>query len=163
MGSEPDDQSGSRPGELGAARPGGRPAARPTGEGDTVVRVLIVDDSELVRLGLQSLFDMHGDLEVCGTAPNGHVGILLAVSTLPDVVVMDLSLPDIDGVETSRRILRDRPGTRVVMLTGNPSPSSQQAAAAVGVEQYLHKGTPPEALLAAVRGGPGEPRLDRSA
>ncbi len=115
------------------------------------MRVLIVDDSELVRLGLQSLVEMQGDLEWCGSAASGRAGVQMAIETRPDVVVMDLSMPDVDGVEATRQILDSSPRSRVVMLTGHSTPSSEKAALAAGVKRYLLKGAPPDAVLEAIR------------
>ena len=120
-----------------------------------MVRVLIVDDSELVRLGLQSLVEMQGDLEWCGSADSGRTGVQMAIQTRPDVVLMDLSMPDIDGVEATRQILDSCPRSRVVMLTGHSTPSWEKAAIAAGVKRYLLKGTPPDAVLDAIRAAGG--------
>ena len=116
-----------------------------------MVRVLIVDDSQLVRLGLQSLVEMQGDLEWCGSADSGRAGVEMAIETRPDVVLMDLSMPDVDGIEATRQILDSSPRSGVIMLTGHSTPSWEKAAMAAGVKRYLLKGTPPDALLDAIR------------
>lgn len=117
-----------------------------------MVRVLIVDDSRLVRYGLQSLLERQCDLEVCGSAASGRLGVAMAAATAPDVVIMDLSMPDLDGVEATRQIVHDCPGTRVVVLTADAAPATERAAMAAGAARYVLKGTEPGFLLEAIRG-----------
>ena len=81
------------------------------------VSVLVADDQELVRTGLRAILDAQPDLEVVGEADNGRDAVTLAARLLPDVVVMDLRMPGVDGISATSRILAERPATRVLVLT----------------------------------------------
>lgn len=116
-----------------------------------LVRILIVDDVQILRIGLASLFLLEADLEVCGSAESGEQGLEVAQRTRPDVVLMDLRLPGIDGLEATRRIVEELPRTRVVVLTGEPSAESRRAALAAGAAAYVVKDAVPSTVLEAVR------------
>lgn len=114
-------------------------------------RVLLVDDHQLVRAGLSSLVDSADDLEVVGEAADGREA-LDAVATLgPDVVLMDLSMPVMDGVEATRLITETLPDIRVVVLTSFSDRSRVTAALEAGAVGYLLKDCEPAELLAGVR------------
>jgi NarL family two-component system response regulator LiaR len=116
-----------------------------------VVRVLIVDDVQILRIGLASLFSVQPDLEVCGSVDSGEQAVKVARQTCPDVVLMDVRMPGMDGVEATRQILHDRPTTRVVVLTGEPSPQGRQSALEAGAAAYVVKDAAPATVLEAVR------------
>ncbi|MGA8979090.1 MAG: response regulator transcription factor [Pedococcus sp.] len=118
-----------------------------------MIKVLVVDDSTPVRLGLLTLFRAQRDIEVCGGAADGPEGVRMAQQTSPDVVVMDLSMPGLDGFEATRQIVRTSPRTRVVVLTGWSRSMAERAAFLAGADQFVLKGDPPDSLLAAVRAG----------
>ncbi|MFG3602476.1 response regulator [Micromonospora chersina] len=127
-------------------------------------RVLLVDDHQLVRAGLAGLVDAAQDLEVCGQAANGEEAVRLAAETCPDVVLMDLSMPVLDGVEATRRVLTAVPTARVVVLTSFADTARVQDALRAGAIGYLLKDSEPQTLLAAVRSaaagsGPIDPRV----
>ena len=127
-------------------------------------RVLLVDDHQLVRAGLAGLVDAAQDLEVCGQAANGEEAVRLAAETGPDVVLMDLSMPVLDGVEATRRVLTAVPTARVVVLTSFADTARVQDALRAGAIGYLLKDSEPQTLLAAVRSaaagsGPIDPRV----
>ncbi len=82
-----------------------------------MIRVLLVDDQHLIRAGLRMLCEAQPDIEVVGEADNGRDAIALAARLVPDVVVMDLRMPGVDGISATSRILADRPGARVLVLT----------------------------------------------
>ncbi len=82
-----------------------------------MIRVLLVDDQQLIRAGLRMLCDAQPDIEVVGEAGNGRDAVALTARLTPDVVVMDLRMPGVDGITATGRILADRPGTRVLVLT----------------------------------------------
>jgi len=84
---------------------------------EPVVRVLVVDDQQLVRDGIASLLGIQPGIEVVGTAADGHEALERAAELDPDVVLMDVRMPGLDGVEATRALRRARPGCRVVMLT----------------------------------------------
>lgn len=124
-----------------------------------MLRVLIVDDSRLIRLALRSLFEMQSDLEVCGCAASGRGGVTMALKTVPDVVVMDLSMPDIDGFEATRQIVAVCPRIRVVVLSSRAGRSWESAALADGATRCVVKDGSPQAVLTAVRDAGGTPPL----
>ncbi|QIG46066.1 response regulator transcription factor [Nocardioides anomalus] len=129
-----------------------------------MTKVLLVDDHQLVRAGLAGLVDAAADLAVCGQAANGEEAVARAVETAPDVVLMDLSMPVLDGVEATRRLLREVPTARVVVLTSFADTARVQEALRAGAVGYLLKDSEPATLLAAVRSaaagsGPIDPRV----
>ena len=83
----------------------------------SVIRILLVDDQALFREGLRTLLSIHPDLEVVGEAANGEEALRLAGDLHPDVVLMDLRMPVLDGVTATRRLSAARPGCRVIVLT----------------------------------------------
>jgi DNA-binding NarL/FixJ family response regulator len=132
-----------------------------------MTRVLLVDDHQLVRAGLAALLETAGDLEVVGQAADGNQAVELAGSLEPDVVLMDLSMPVMDGVEATRRLLAERPGTHVVVLTSFSDRERVNEALAAGAIGYLLKDSDPADLLAAVRAAaaghsPLDPRVTRA-
>lgn len=116
-----------------------------------MVRILIVDDVQILRIGLASLFTLEPDLDVCGSVGSGEQGVEVAQRTHPDVVLMDLRLPGIDGLEATRRIVEELPDTRVVVLTGESSPESRRAALEAGATAFVVKDAVPSTVLDAVR------------
>lgn len=115
------------------------------------VRVLLVDDHPMIRAGLVGLVSGAPDLEVCGQAANGEEAVAVALEARPDVVLMDLSMPVLDGVAATRRLVEDLPGVRVLVLTSFGDLDRVQEAMAAGAIGYLLKDTEPETLLASVR------------
>ena len=116
-----------------------------------MIRVLIVDDHPVVRTGLVALFDSADDIEVVGTASDGLEAVASAVAIRPDVVLMDLRMPGLDGDGATARILADAPGTRVLILTTYESDDAILSAIEAGASGYLLKAAPAEELLAGVR------------
>jgi DNA-binding NarL/FixJ family response regulator len=116
-----------------------------------VIRVLVVDDHNLVRAGLITLLDAAPGIEVAGEAADGEQALAAAAATAPDVVLMDLSMPVLDGVAATRRLLAERPGTRVVALTSFSDRQRVTDILAAGATGYVLKDCRPEDLLAAVR------------
>ncbi|MFC8529471.1 response regulator [Nocardia sp. NPDC057227] len=117
--------------------------------------VLLVDDQELVRAGLRMLCRSAPDLSVAGEAATGAAAVRLARETRPDVVLMDLHLPGMDGIEATRRILAADPGARVVVLTTFDDDDHLYPALEAGASGFLAKGCPPPRLLAAIRQAAG--------
>jgi DNA-binding NarL/FixJ family response regulator len=105
----------------------------------------------MVRAGLAALIDATSDLEVVGQAQDGAQAVELAARFLPDVVLMDLSMPVMDGVEATRRVLASTPGTKVVILTSFSDAGKVTDALGAGAIGYLLKDSEPEQLLAGVR------------
>lgn len=116
-----------------------------------VTRVLLVDDHPLVRAGLAALIGATADLRVVAEAPGGASAAGAAQTHHPDVVLMDLSMPDVDGVEATRRVLAACPGARVVVLTSYSDTDRVTEALRAGAIGYLLKDCEPHDLLAAVR------------
>ncbi len=115
------------------------------------VRVLVVDDHPLFRDGVVGLLASVPDMEAVATAGSGAEAVRETTLSQPDVVLMDLNLPDVSGVEATRRILGSCPGTAVLALTMLEDDASVLAAVRAGARGYVLKGAGQEELLAAVR------------
>jgi DNA-binding NarL/FixJ family response regulator len=115
------------------------------------VRVVVVDDQAIVREGLVTLLGMAEGIEVVGDAGTGRHALDLLVDLPCDVVLMDLRMPDIDGVEATRRITRDHPDTAVLVLTTFVDDASVGAALAAGARGYLTKDAGRAEIAAAIR------------
>jgi len=117
----------------------------------TSIRVLIVDDHEIVREGLQTLLSEESDFEVVGMAGDGTVAVALAETKKPDVIIMDLVMPGLDGIEATRRILGNNPEARVVVLTTFIDDQRVREAIQAGATGYLLKDVLKTDLLRALR------------
>lgn len=126
-------------------------------------RILIVDDHEVVRLGLRSLIDRHPDFEVVAEAANGREAIEKVVSYQPDVVVLDIRLPGMSGVEVCQQITEKYPGVKVIMLTSYAEDEMLFAAIRAGAAGYVLKQIGGDDLIRAIEAvGRGEALLDPS-
>ena len=114
-------------------------------------RVLIADDHHVVRAGIKALLSAAPDLDVVAEAADGREALELAVALKPDVVLMDLAMPVMDGAEATARIRDDMPCTQVVVLTGDSGSPLAELALEGGAIACLQKDAHPEALLQAVR------------
>jgi DNA-binding NarL/FixJ family response regulator len=125
------------------------------------VRVLVVDDHALVRGALAGLIDAEPDLAVVGAAANGAQAVTLAAAHQPDVVLMDLSMPVLDGVEATRQILAASPEVQVLVLTTFADRTRVGDALAAGAIGYLLKDAEPAEVVAGIRAAArGESPLD---
>jgi len=116
-----------------------------------LIRVLLVDDHRLVRSGLTSLLGTAADIEIVGEAADGAQAVTVVLELEPDVVLMDLSMPVMDGVSATRKILIDRPTTKIVMLSSFSDRARVRDAIAAGAIGYVLKDCTTEELLTALR------------
>ncbi|HEX6150063.1 response regulator transcription factor [Nocardioides sp.] len=116
-----------------------------------MTRLLIVDDQELVRTGLRMIISAEDDLEVVGEAADGQAAIREARLLRPDVVLMDIQMPGTDGIAATRQIVRDVPGSRVVMLTTFDRSQLVYDALVAGASGFLLKDLPREQLVGGIR------------
>jgi DNA-binding NarL/FixJ family response regulator len=131
-----------------------------------MIRVLVVDDHRVVRAGLEALIEEQADIELVSSAAGGAEAIELAKRTRPDVIIMDISMPDVDGVEATRRILTENPDARIMMLSSFGDRSRVLAAVQAGAVGYVLKDADTEDLLRAIRttargDAPLDPRVAR--
>lgn len=131
-----------------------------------MINVLIVDDHAIVRTGLAQLLGTTEDLRLVGEAADGAQAVRLAAELRPDVVLMDLSMPGMDGVTATERILAGNPGTHVLVLTSFSDQTRILDALAAGAEGYLLKHAEPETILSGIReivagGSPLDPKAAR--
>lgn len=115
------------------------------------IRLVIADDQALVRGALGALLELEGDLEVCAMAADGAEAIRLVGAMKPDVCLMDIQMPGMDGVEATRGIRAVSPSTRVLIVTTFARPGYLRAALDAGASGFLVKDTPAEKLAEAVR------------
>ena len=115
------------------------------------IRVLLVDDHELMREGLRSLFAQDGEFEVVGEAGDARTAVELAAACRPHVVIMDVSLPDLSGVEATRQVLGRAPEVKVVALSVHDDPQYVAGMLEAGASGYVVKGAASVEVLRAVR------------
>jgi NarL family two-component system response regulator LiaR len=120
-------------------------------DGRAIIRVLVVDDHDLFRTGLSALLGSHHDIEVVAQASGGRMGVRLALELRPDVVLMDLRMPDLQGVEATRAIVQSKPSARVVALTVSAEEPDVAATMQAGACGFLVKDAPIEEVIVAVR------------
>jgi len=116
-----------------------------------MIRVLLADDHEVIRYGLERLVSAQPDMEIAGMAVDGCEAVLMAELGHPDVILMDLEMPCLDGVEATREIMLSNPEARVLVLTSYAQPATIRDAFAAGAWGYLFKDTAPADLLEDVR------------
>ena len=131
-----------------------------------MTRVLLVDDHQILRVSLARLLDAEDDIEVVGTAADGAAAVKLVAETNPDVVLMDLSMPEMDGVDATRAIVSSGSPAKVVVLTSFSDRDRILDALDAGAIGYLLKDAEPDDLLRGVRSAargdwPLDPRAAR--
>ena len=114
-------------------------------------RVLLVDDHELVRQGIAAMLSAAGDVQIVGNARSGREALEVARRELPDIVLMDVKMPDMDGLEATRKIKEERPRTAVIMLTMHDNPTYLRDAVRAGAAGYLLKDVSKDELIDAIR------------
>jgi DNA-binding NarL/FixJ family response regulator len=115
-----------------------------------VVRILVVDDSELVRRSLRSFLSVHKDWLVCGEAVDGSEAVEKAKELHPDVILMDLSMPRMNGAEATQIIRREVPTARVILVTQNDPAIVSQQAPKIGAIGHVSKADISRKLLPAI-------------
>jgi len=120
-------------------------------EPTTDIRLLLVDDQALVRMGFRMLLEAEPGIRVVGEASNGTDAVRIAAELRPDVVLMDVRMPGLDGINTTRALLERSPGSRVIILTTFDLDEYAFGGLRAGASGFLVKDTRPEELLAAVR------------
>jgi DNA-binding NarL/FixJ family response regulator len=115
------------------------------------IRVVLADDQELIRAGLRMVLEVEDDIELVGEAHDGEEAVRLVRELHPDVMLMDIRMPNVDGLEATRRILRDGTDTRVVILTTFDLDEYVYQALQAGASGFVLKDIPPEQLVASVR------------
>ena len=117
------------------------------------IRVLIADDQQLVRSGFRMMLEAEGDIEVVGEAADGHEAVSMARALEPDLALIDLRMPRMDGIEATTQITADGPSsrTRVLVVTTFDADEYVYAALRAGASGFMLKDAPPEELAAAVR------------
>ncbi|ERK72900.1 response regulator receiver domain protein, partial [Leifsonia aquatica ATCC 14665] len=117
----------------------------------TPLRILLVDDQSLVRLGFRMVLEAEPDLHVVGEAADGTEAVRLAVETRPDVILMDVRMPSMDGIEATRRIVAANPDARIIILTTFDLDEYAFGGLRAGASGFLLKDARPDDLIAAIR------------
>jgi two-component system, NarL family, response regulator LiaR len=115
-----------------------------------MIKVLIVDDHEILRMGLAFFFQSHEDIVVVGEAGDGQEAVELCKSLQPNVVLMDISMPGMDGITATKIILDENPNIAVIILTSNFMQAAQQEARNAGARDYLVKSVPANVITEAI-------------
>ena len=132
----------------------------PASKGDRI-RVMLADDHPVVRDGLSRLLQMQPDINVVGQASNGREAVELALQARPDVVIMDISMPELNGIEATRRILAQMPHLRVIGLSMHTEGEMAEAMRQAGAAAFLTKTSTPDVLIHTVRAVAGAERAAR--
>jgi DNA-binding NarL/FixJ family response regulator len=114
------------------------------------LRVLVVDDHESVRKGVCAILASRPELEICGEATDGQDAVAKARDLHPQVVVMDVSMPRMDGISAAREILKSQPSTRIIILSMHDSRQLVESARKIGIRGYVTKSQAGSVLLDAV-------------
>ena len=120
-------------------------------ERKAVIRVLIADDHPIVRQGIVAVVDRERDIEVVGEASNGHEAVEMTASLEPDIVLMDMKMPEMDGVEATAHITNTAPNAAVIILTTFDTDDYIFRGLKAGARGYLLKDSPPSELIGAIR------------
>ena len=117
----------------------------------SAVRVLVADDHEVVLEGVRALIERQPDLEVCGLASDGREAVELAQKTKPDVVVLDMSMPELDGLDVIRLLKKTLPDTEVVVFSAHSSEEMVEEVFDAGAKSYIEKSEASQDLVTAIR------------
>ena len=128
-----------------------------------MIRLIVADDQELVREGIAAILEAEADIEVVGSAADGAEALGLVHAVQPDIALMDIRMPEVDGVEATHRIVQSGSATRVLILTTFATDANVVAALRAGASGFLLKDAPKASLLTAVRAvAAGDALLDAS-
>jgi two-component system, NarL family, response regulator NreC len=116
-----------------------------------MIKIILADDHQIVRLGLRSLLSLEPDMEVLAEADNGRAVIRLAKEQSPDIVIMDISMPDLNGIEATRQIMAESPGVKVIALSMHSDSLFVLNMFKAGASGYLLKDCALEELVKAIR------------
>jgi len=120
------------------------------------IRVVVADDHPVMRNGLSGIITKQEDMEVIGQAADGEEAVKVTLQVKPDVVLMDVIMPVLDGIGATRKIISERPETRVIGLTMYADPATETQMRFAGATRCLTKSCPTEVLLAAIRSASGQ-------
>ena len=123
------------------------------------IRIVLADDHSVVRQGFRMILNAHSDLEIVGEAGNGREAVELAATLRPDVVVMDVAMPELNGIEATRRLTADNPHVRVVALSMHKDSVYVREILRAGARGYLLKDSVADDLVAAIRAVAARRRL----
>ncbi|ADJ26813.1 two component transcriptional regulator, LuxR family [Dehalogenimonas lykanthroporepellens BL-DC-9] len=115
------------------------------------IRVLIIDDHDVVREGLRTVLQNEADMVIVGEADSGRQGVTLTEELKPDVILLDLKMPGMDGFATAKEIIEHFPSAKIIMLTGYESDLYAAEATETGVHGFMGKNTPRKLLLNSIR------------
>lgn len=115
------------------------------------IKILLVEDQKLMRIGIKSLFSDYPDMEIIGEAVNGKEGVEKARLIKPDIVLMDIGLPDICGIEAAKQILNNNDNIKIIMLTSHISEAELNAALLAGASAYVIKDIATDFLMNVIR------------
>ena len=115
------------------------------------IKVLLVEDHTMTRMGLQLVMEKAEDIEIVGEAEDGQKAVELTKEYNPDVILMDIGLPVMDGIEATQKIREAKLSSRIIMFTSRDSEQDVFAALGAGADAYIMKGASPEQLISAIR------------
>ena len=115
------------------------------------VKVLLVEDHTMVRLGLSLVFDNTDEIELIGEADNGKRGVELALELVPDVVLMDIGLPELDGIQATSIIKKANPNIKILIFTSRESDDDVFDALSAGADGYIMKGANEQQMISAIK------------
>jgi DNA-binding NarL/FixJ family response regulator len=126
------------------------PVTAMSGVSNSLIRVLIVDDDPMMRIGLKHALTNQPQIEIVGVAEDGFLGVETAAALHPDVVIMDVGMPHMDGIAATQQIKQQLPNVKVVLLTSHTDQTEVIAALSSGAEGYCIKGTSVDQLVQAI-------------
>ncbi len=129
----------------------GRRAGDAWGQEAGALRILVADDHEIVRHAIADMLSSEEEFEIVGHAANGREAVAKAWELLPDVLLMDVRMPEMDGMEATRRVLEALPGTVVIALSAHEDVEVRQQMMEAGAAAFVDKAAPPDQLMEALR------------